>query len=122
MNIQVIGKRLAQLRNELGTGPGEAGWSQARLAETTGLTVNQVARMEQTGGASIEAFVTMLTFYHQRGYSISWILLPDNSSVSKVMLGEAVKAIDSNLVSIQLEEFKQKLVKQVDSLAETLNA
>jgi transcriptional regulator with XRE-family HTH domain len=121
MNNQLIGKRLAQLRNELSEGPGEAGWSQARLAEATGLTINQVARMEQTGGASIEAFVTVLTFYHQRGYSLGWILLPDNSSVSKVMLGETVKAIDSNLVSTRLAEFKQTLVKEVDTLSELLN-
>jgi transcriptional regulator with XRE-family HTH domain len=122
MNIHVIGKRLAQLRNELGAGPGEAGWSQARVAEVTGLTVNQVARMEQTGGASIEAFVTMLTFYHQRGYSIGWILLADNSNVSKVTLGETVKAVDSNLVAVRLEGIKQSLVKEIDTLSAVLTA
>jgi hypothetical protein len=49
MNRQVIGRRLAALRDEL-AGPGEEKWTQAMVAQETGLTLNMVGQMERTGG------------------------------------------------------------------------
>lgn len=119
INREQIGKRLAQLRDELGC-PGDDTWSQVRLAEETGLTRNVVARLEQTFSGSIEVCLTILFFYHHRGYNISWIILPDNTTVSKMALSDTTRAIDAHLVESKLQEFKQLLTKEVDNLSECL--
>lgn len=115
MNKELIGKRLSLLRDEL-AGPGEETWTQGRVALETGLTLNQVARLEQAAAGSIEAFVTLLLFYHQRGYNISWVLLKDNASVSKMALSEGTKTLDARAVVKKISEFKQDLEKEVDTL------
>jgi len=115
MNTLQIGKRFAQLRNELAC-PGEPTWSQARLADETGLTPNQIARLEQAGAGSIEAFVRLLNFYHGHGYSMSWLLLPDNTHSSKMALTETSKSLEANAVLEMLGKLKQLVVKEVDSL------
>jgi transcriptional regulator with XRE-family HTH domain len=121
MSNMLIGKRLAQLRNELAY-PGEITWSQARLAEATDLTPNQIARLEQSGAGSIEAFVKLLTFYYGHGYSLSWILLTDNSTTSKRALSENSKSLESHLVLGKLDELKQLISKEIDDLSECLSA
>lgn len=115
MSREKIGKRLAQLRDELAI-PGEDAWSQVRLAEETGLTRNVVARLEQTFSGSIEVCLTILYFYHQRGYNISWIILPDNTTVSKMALSDTTRAIDAQLVESEIAEFRQMLASEADSL------
>ncbi|WP_223654501.1 hypothetical protein [Hymenobacter psoromatis] len=119
INREKIGKRLAQLRDELAC-PGEDAWSQVRLAEETGLTRNVVARLEQTFSGSIEVCLTILHFYHHRGYNISWIILPDNTTVSKMALSDTTRAIDAHLVESELEEFKQMLGIETDKLLSRL--
>ena len=121
MSNQLIGKRLAQLRNELAC-PGEATWSQARLAEATDLTPNQIARLEQAGAGSIEAFVKLLIFYYGYGYSLSWIVLPDNSTASKMALSESSKSLESHMVLGKLDELKQLISKEIDGLSEFLSS
>jgi len=117
----IIGKRLAQLRNELAC-PGESTWSQGRLSEETGLTPNQIARVEQASAGSIETFVTLLSFYHRKGYNLTWILLPDNTTISKMALSETAKSVDAYLVVERLGELKEMIGKQVDSLVESFNS
>ena len=119
MNTLHIGKRLAQLRNELAC-PGEPTWSQARLAEETDLTPNQVARLEQAGAGGIGLLVQLLAFYHARGYSLSWILLPDNTHASKMALIETAKSVEANMVLGKLGELKQLFGKEIDSLCEVI--
>lgn len=117
MSTLQIGKRLAQLRNELAC-PGEATWSQARLAEETGLTPNQIARLEQAGAGSIETFVRLLNFYHSHGYSLSWLLLPDNSNASKMALTETSKSLEASTVLAMLDRLRQVFGEEVDALCE----
>jgi len=117
MSTLQIGKRLAQLRNELAC-PGEASWSQARLAEETGLTPNQIARLEQAGAGSIETFVRLLNFYYNRGYSLSWLLLPDNTMVSKMALTEAAKSLEASAVLVMLDKLRQVFGKEIDTIYE----
>jgi len=118
-NRDLIGKRLAMLRDELG-GPGEDTWTQDRLAEATGLTRNMIARLEQSCSGSIESCMTLLIFYHQRGYNLSWIVLPDNSSVSKMAISDASKAVDVQLVRSKLQELREILDKDVVEVLECL--
>jgi len=117
MSNLLIGKRLAQLRNELAT-PGESAWSQARLAEETGLTPNQIARLEQADAGSIETFVRLLLFYHNHGYSLSWMLLPDNTNASKMALSETSKSLEAITVLEMLNNIKQLVVSKVDEMSE----
>lgn len=120
INREQIGKRLALLRDELAC-PGEDAWSQARLAEEAGLSRNVVARLEQSFSGSIEVCLTILFFFHQRGYNISWIILPNNTTVSKMALSESAKAIDAQLVFSKLAEFKEILDREVCNLEESLH-
>ena len=119
MNKEHIGKRLALLRDELAS-PGEESWTQSRLASELGLPRNMIGRLERSGAGSIEAFVTLLLFYLQRGYNISWILLPNNSTVSKRTLSESTKTIDAHTFVNALTQLKQSIVKEVDTTMTTL--
>jgi hypothetical protein len=107
----IVGKRLAQLRSELASA-GEEVWSQAKVAAAAGLTANMVGRLEQFCAGTIDGILALLTFYHNRGYNISWIVLPDNSSVSKHSLSDANKAIDAQSVLSKLDELKEFIVSQ----------
>lgn len=119
INKEQIGRRLALLRDELAC-PGEDAWSQGRLADETGLTRNMVLRLEKAGNGSLEGCLALLFFYHQRGYNLSWILLPDNSTVSKMQLNDDKKSIDVHLVLGKLTSFKEVLDKEVIELIESL--
>jgi transcriptional regulator with XRE-family HTH domain len=119
MNKEHIGKRLALLRDELAL-PGEEPWTQSRLASELGLQLNMIGRLERSGAGSIEAFVTLLIFYLQRGYNINWILLPNNSTISKRTLSESTKTIDAHAVIDAFAQLKQSFVKEVDTAMATL--
>jgi len=119
MNRDLIGKRLAQLRDELAT-PGEAKWSQVRLATELGLTQNVVARLEKSAAGSNESLLTLLLFYHQRGFNITWILLDDNSHVSKVRLNETTPTLDRQSVLEKLGNFREVMDNEVEKLMETI--
>ncbi|MDF7815115.1 hypothetical protein [Hymenobacter sp. YC55] len=119
MNRNQIGKRLSIIRDELAR-PGEDAWTQGRVAAETGLTLNQVARLEQSAAGSIEGLVTLLLFYHGKGYNISWVLLPDNSGTSKLALSENTKTVSSREVINKLNKLKGDLSKDVDALIDEL--
>jgi hypothetical protein len=111
MNINtIVARRLSQLRGDLAS-PGEEAWSQQRLAEEAGLTTNIVHRLEQSCAGRIESMLTLLSFYYHRGYNISWIVLDDNSAVSKYLLNDA-KAVDTQFVLNKIEELKMSIVSQ----------
>jgi len=119
MNNTLIGKRLTQLRNELGSG--EAAWSQTRVADEAGLSIGQVARFERTGSGSSEVLVELLLFYYRKGYNLSWVLLVDNSTTSKMMLNDTTKALDAREVIEKVEKFKEMLNMGASELVETLS-
>jgi hypothetical protein len=107
----IVGKRLAQLRSELASS-GEEVWSQSRVAAAAGLTANMVGRLEQFCAGTIDGILALLTFYHKRGYNINWIVLPDNSAVSKHSLSDANKAVDAQFVLSKLDELKEVIISQ----------
>ncbi|MGI4734817.1 MAG: hypothetical protein ACRYG7_06505 [Janthinobacterium lividum] len=121
MSNVIVGKRLAQLRSEL-AGPGEEMWSQGKVASETGLTTNMVGRLEQFCGGSIDAILALLAFYHGRGYNVGWIILPDNSAVSKYVLSDSGKAIDTQFVIGKIGELQDYFGEKVADLVETLSA
>lgn len=119
MNKELIGRRLAALRDELAR-PGEEKWTQAMVAQETGLTLNMVGQMERSGGGGIEIFVAYLLFFHQRGYNINWIVLPDNTHTSKRRLKDEIKTVDMRSVDDQLQRIKQVLEKEIDITVKAL--
>ncbi|QNE42180.1 hypothetical protein F1C16_21375 (plasmid) [Hymenobacter sp. NBH84] len=119
MNRDLIGKRLAQLRDELAA-PGEAKWSQVRLANELGLTQNVVARLEKSAAGSNESLLTLLLFYHQRGFNITWILLDDNSHVSRMRLDETTPTLDKRSVLEKLAGLRETVDSEVVKLMETI--
>lgn len=119
MNRVIIGKRLALLREEL-SGAGGEKWTQTMVADETGLTKNMIGQMERSGAGGIEIFVTYLLFFHQRGYNINWIILPDNSRVTKMQLGAQIKAVELQAVVNQFENIKQVIVRELDNALKSL--
>ncbi|MBC6992512.1 hypothetical protein [Hymenobacter sp. BT491] len=121
MNTEFIGKRLAQLRDELAC-PGEDKWTQARVSAETGLTLNMIGNMELSGAARIEAFLDYLLFFQKRGYNLNWILTPNNANISKMILSESTKAIDVIAAVHQLNVVRQAVGKEIDSAIAVLES
>lgn len=115
MSSEVIGQRLAQLRSELG-GSGEKRWSRARLSEATGVTLNALTVLENKGAGTIETLVTLLVFYHGQGFNPAWVVLVDNSAVSKWVLAENTKAVAAERVTALLNEFRERVQQTIDKM------
>ena len=118
---EYIGKRLAQLRNELAC-PGEDAWTQARVAQTVGLTQNMVSRLESEGKGSMEALMSLLLFYYQHGYNLNWVLAEDNSTLSKMVLSDASKVLDAHMVFEKIEELRHDVGHTLDKLVGCLSS
>lgn len=119
MSTHLIGQRLTQLRQEL-AGPEEKKWSQAQVAAAAGLTRNVVARLEQHGAGGIDMLQTLLTFYHERGYNPSWVLLADNSGVAKHRIGEGEKVITTKEAAEMIQALNASMQQQLDALISKL--
>lgn len=107
-----IGKRFAMLRDEL---KGDEPWTQSKVASKTGLTTNQVARLEQSGAGSIDGFLTMLIFYLNQGYNLNWILMEDNEQVGKLFINENTKDIDTQGSIAALQTLKSSLTELLET-------
>lgn len=77
----LIGPRLAHLRKQLSESDQQGKWSMEKVAKATGLTKNQVLRMENDGSGAIDAFLLLMRFYHQKGFNTQWVLQEDNSNI-----------------------------------------
>ena len=86
-----VGQRLVIIREELGRFQGEHAWSQAQVAQRTGLTQNIIHRMENGKGGQIENWLKVMALYEQEGYNLNWILTENNSLVSKLQLHDATQ-------------------------------
>jgi len=104
---QLNGKRLAYIREQLSAKEPEGRWSQARVAEATGLKQNMIARMEANGAGSIEALLSLLLFYNEKGFNIRWILIEDNSGIP--LLNSEVEEKSTSRV------FMQSIKQQLDN-------
>jgi transcriptional regulator with XRE-family HTH domain len=116
---QLIGTRLTQLRGEL-AGPGEKRWSQSRVAVETGLTQNIVTKLEKSSTGLIGSLLALLLFYHAQDYNITWILLPNNAAVSKRRLADHAKAVELQVVVMQLNGLKNGILTKMDDLPKAL--
>lgn len=119
MSSELIGQRLAQLRNELGN-PGEKRWSRSRVSEATGVTLNALTVLENKGAGTIETLVTLLVFYHEQGFNPAWVVLVDNSAVSKWVLAENTKAVTVERVTEELTNLKEGLLQAIDKVLREL--
>jgi hypothetical protein len=120
MNKELIGRRLAALRDELAR-PGEKKWTIAMVAEETGLTLNQVGTMERSGAGGTEIFIAYLLFFYRRGYNLHWIILEDNKNLSKVRLGEEIKTVDMQSVLDQVHNLRQGIDREVTAMVKALD-
>lgn len=96
--------------------PGEKRWSQARVAEATGVTLNAMTILEKKGAGTIETLVTLLTFYQGRGFNPAWVVLVDNSAVSKRVAVDSVKAVPADVVTEELSKFKERFQQKIDEI------
>ncbi len=105
-----IGRRLIEFRKALSAETGTE-WSQRRLAKQLSLTQNVILRAEK-GMGSLHNIVRLLLFYHSRGYSMNWVLVPDNSHIpmKKVSPEEVQEEMGEKMEKIQsLQLFIQGL-------------
>ena len=70
-----LGERLRRFRAEVVP----TGWSRPRLAQTTGLSVAVITRLERTGRGSAPALVTLLDFYRTMGLNVAWAIALDQA-------------------------------------------
>jgi transcriptional regulator with XRE-family HTH domain len=82
-NITRVGRRLARVRQLLGTRSTEAEWTQQVVANRTGLSQNIITRIEQGRGGSLENLLILLNYYRKQGYSLDWILAENNTKTPK---------------------------------------
>lgn len=108
-----VGKRLVIIREELGRFQGEHNWSQAQVAQRTGLTQNIIHRMENGKGGQIENWLKVMALYEQEGYNLNWIMTENNSLVSKLQLQEATQDAGATI--------RAELMKKIDQYSESRN-
>lgn len=108
-----VGKRLVIIREELGRLHGEHDWSQAQVAQRTGLTQNIIHRMENGKGGQIENWLKVMALYEKEGYNLNWILTENNSLVSKLQLQDATQDAGASI--------RAELLKRLDHYAEVHN-
>lgn len=115
-----IGRRLAFLRKDLSSSSGSEDWSQGRVGKATGLTQNGVMRLENSGHGSLEGLVKMLLFYYKHGYNLNWILAPDNTTLSRLILRENIEGLDTSASLEALETLRQDLNQRIDEIQSKL--
>lgn len=108
-----VGKRLVIIREELGRFHGEHAWSQAQVAQRTGLTQNIIHRMENGKGGQIENWLKVMALYEKEGYNLNWILTENNSLVSKLQLQDATQDAGACI--------RAELLKKLDQYGEVHN-
>jgi len=74
-----VGIRLIELRKALSRDTGQE-WTPARLAQESGLSEKVIHRLEDSNG-SMPNLTKLLTFYHNKGFNINWVITTDNSSI-----------------------------------------
>lgn len=74
-----IGKRLVELRKTLSKDSG-TDWTQPMLSQELKLSQNIIQRLEQ-GSGSIDNLITILDFYHNKGFNTQWAIATDNSKI-----------------------------------------
>ncbi len=113
-----VGKRLVLIREELGRFQGEPAWSQAQVAQRTGLTQNIIHRMENGKGGQIENWLKVMALYEKEGYNLNWIMSENNSLVSKLQLTEATQGAGASVRAELLKKLDQYDEVHIRELAE----
>jgi hypothetical protein len=72
--------------------------------------------LKNKGAGTVETLVALLVFYHGLGFNPAWVMLPDNSAVSKWVLAENTKAIAVERVMEELGKFKERFRQTIDEM------
>ena len=113
-----VGRRLTQIRKELGRAHGDQEWSQTAVGGRTGLTQNVIARMENGKGGLFENWLRLLGLYETQGYNLNWILTEKNGMMGKMLLHEATDSYLRANVLRKMETIKQHQKKLTEELTE----
>lgn len=98
--VDEISARLATLRKHLGERMGEK-LTQETVAERSGLTEQQVNRLEAGLLGTTSSLICLLRFYNSHGYNLEWIQLEDNSRIPMMHAsGEELQAIGETIIQI----------------------
>ncbi len=108
-----IGPRFVQLRSDLSERT-RMKWTQTHVAEATGLTLNQVTRLESSSGP-MTAFMKLCLFYYAWGYDINWIMVPDNENMPMVRPSEE-EMEPSDQVEAEYEAYLESLTPKFPKL------
>jgi transcriptional regulator with XRE-family HTH domain len=76
-----LGQRLAELRKTVAQDLG-LDLTQENIAKQLNVTNDVISRLEK-GKGKLESLLKLLLFYHQKGYNILWVLIPDNKNMKK---------------------------------------
>lgn len=98
-----IGKRLAYVREQLSADDPKTNWTQAKVAEETGLKQNMITRIEHTGAGTFDAFRCVLLLYHSKGFNIRWILLEDNTA-EPLYIGDKAERSSSRAFILSIKQ------------------
>lgn len=107
------------IREELGRLLGEHNWSQAQVAQRTGLTQNIIHRMENGKGGQIENWLKVMALYEKEGYNLNWILTEKNSLISKLQLHDATQDAGASIraeVLKRLDEYSRLQNEEISNL------
>jgi len=113
-----ISARLMTLRKHLGERLGEKLTMEA-VAERSGLTKQQVYRLEDGLNGTTFSLMGLLQFYSSHGYNVNWVVCADNSRTPMVLAtGTELQQIGETILEINrdLEVGRAKLTSQLREL------
>ncbi len=104
---QKIAERVTEIREELG-------YSLSGLEQKLGLKRNNLSYLEKKG-PNLSSFLTVISYYHEQGYDLNWILVENNENTDKkyknIMDFYSTNDLDAkqklNEINTKLEEFNK---------------
>lgn len=121
----IVSDRLAQLRKNLGDRLGRPLTIQG-LADRSGVKTNAIQRLEDGLKGNFEALLTILLYYRGQGYSLDWILVPDNRDIPMTMTpGEDLLKVNNAILDMSkmLNEKYQSISQHLRAIGlESINA
>ncbi|POS00919.1 helix-turn-helix protein [Flavobacterium croceum DSM 17960] len=108
--LKMVGERIRLIRKELQI-------TQQKLEEDTGLNPPTVQRLENGKGGTIPALITILNYFHKKGYNLKWFILDNNSNELK----KYNSLVDFQIDKIELKEATQSLEEQIHEVKKHIN-
>lgn len=115
-DTEIVSQRLVYLRKHLGDRLGQE-LTLPILADKCGLTDYFIQRLESGLKGNMHSLLTLLLYYRSQGYSLDWMLVPDNSQIPMIVpSGEALFSLNNAVLSLS-----QLLAKSHSTLNEKLH-